>query len=245
MAFAATRFEYRWRWGIHCAVYVLGFSAPWNYAAKVDGTRHLWEWMALRMGGTAAAFNGLLIAATVCACAGAALRTWGTAYLSAGVVLSPEMHDQGVIAEGPFRYMRNPLYVGTFLFTLALALLMPPSGALFAVVAIGLMQVRLIFAEEPFLLAKLGPAYAAYCARVPRVLPSGRKPAHGGETAMNGAPGIVPLWGQAVVGESLMIGVAVVFVALGWRYDAWLLTKGVVVALGVSIVLRALFVKRS
>ena len=233
MALAATSFEYRWRWGIHCAVYVIGFFAPWNYAAKVDGTRHLWEWLALRMGGTAAAFNGLLIAATVCACAAAWLRTWGTAYLSAGVVLSPEMHDQGVIADGPFRYMRNPLYVGTFLFTLALALLMPPSGALFAVVAIGLMQVRLIFAEEPFLLAKLGPAYAAYCARVPRVLPDGRAVAASGRRAD---------WAQAVVGESLMIGVAVVFVALGWRYDAWLLTKGVVVALGVSIVLRALFV---
>ena len=40
---------------------------------------------------------------------------------------------EGVVADGPYRHMRNPLYLGAWVHTLALALLMPASGALFTV----------------------------------------------------------------------------------------------------------------
>ena len=81
----------------------------------------------------------------------------------------------GMLQDGPFRYVRNPLYLGTFLHTLALALLMPLSGAIFCIVAIGVLQLRLIFAEEPFSQRKAGsslrglllarPPYRACAAR--------------------------------------------------------------------------------
>ncbi len=116
------------------------------------------------------------------AVAAAALRTWGGAYLGADVVQDGKMHTTvsptpfaggpvaGVLTDGPFRRMRNPLYLGTFLHTLALALLMPRSGAVFAIVVIGVMQVRLILGEEAFLLRTVGQPYEAYCRLVPRVL---------------------------------------------------------------------------
>ncbi len=56
--------------------------------------------------------------------------------------------------------------------TLALALLMPVSGAVFTMGLVALLQLRLILGEEDFLRARLGEAYAAYCARVPRLLPA-------------------------------------------------------------------------
>ena len=90
------------------------------------------------------------------------------------------MHDAssagGVVADGPYRYMRNPLYLGTMLHTLAVALLMPLSGALFAVVAIAIEQMRLIGGEEAFLEGKLGERYLAYKQAVPRIVPAGGFP---------------------------------------------------------------------
>ena len=102
----------------------------------------------------------------------ALLRTWGSAYLGISVVQSGGLHGDEVVAAGPYRWVRNPLYIGTFLHTLVLALLMPPSGAVFCIVAVGLFQLRLIGAEEAFLSARLGEPYLAYRARVPGLLPA-------------------------------------------------------------------------
>ncbi len=243
--FKATTFEYRHRYALHTIIYILGFVAPWNYAVQLDPTgpnAHLWGVLAVQLarlgvGNIAAAFNVLIGIGIAAAVLGAFLRTWGAAYLGANVVQSASMHTAqaapaaGMLQDGPFRYMRNPLYLGTFLHTLALALLMPVSGAVFTIIAIGALQIRLILAEEPFLEAKLGAPYAAYCALVPRILPSLRPRV--------ASAGLKPRWGQAVLGEIYMWGVAVSFAVLGWQYDAVLLIKGVVVAFGVSLVARA------
>jgi protein-S-isoprenylcysteine O-methyltransferase Ste14 len=244
--FKASVFEYRFRYLLHGVIYTLGFVAPWNYVLHIDPpgpNAHLWGILAadmarLGLGSIATAFDLLLVMCIVCATGGVLLRTWGGAYLGANVVQSRDMHlaqaapATGILQDGPFRYLRNPLYVGTFLHTLALALLMPLSGAIFCVAAIGVLQIRLILAEEPFLSAKLGPAYAAYCALVPRLWPTLRPRVQ--------ATGLVPRWPQAFVGEIYMWGVAVSFAAGGWSYNAGLLIRCVVVSLGVSLVARAL-----
>jgi hypothetical protein len=185
--------------------------------------------------GVATAFDLVLCAGIVCAVVGAWLRTWGAAYLGAGVVQDRRMHGAGVVADGPYRYVRNPLYLGTFVHTLALALLMPVSGAIFAVVSIGWFQVRLILAEEPFLAERLGTAYSDYCAKVPRLWPAMK--------ARVSAGGTRPRWGQAVLGEIYKWGVAGSFAVLGWRYNALLLTKCVLVSLGVSLLARGFLMK--
>ena len=43
---------------------------------------------------------------------GAWLRTWGSATLSVGVMQDRQMRGDSVVAEGPYRCLRNPLYVG-------------------------------------------------------------------------------------------------------------------------------------
>jgi protein-S-isoprenylcysteine O-methyltransferase Ste14 len=229
--------DYRFRYAIHTLIYVLGFVAPWNYRLHIDpaGSRsHTWGLLASELGqGTLTSFNVLLLFAILMAALGALLRTWGAAYLGAGIVQSEDMHGNSVLADGPYRHLRNPLYLGTFLHTVALTLLMPPSGALFAIVAIGLFQIRLILTEEPFLAARIGQPYLDYCKRVPRLLPS--------LTPRVSPSGAHPLWLQAVVGEIYMIGVALSFMVFGWHYNTAVLTltKCVIICLGVSLVVRA------
>ncbi len=245
----ATRFEYRFRYLIHTIIYVLGFVAPWNYRFHLDPSgpnAHTWGMLAINLTqvgvrNIGVAFDLLLILGIVCAWVGAFLRTWGTAYLGAGVVQDGGMHtaraEAGIIEGGPFRFVRNPLYLGTFLHTLALSLLMPRSGAIFCIVAIGIVQLRLISAEEPFLREKLGATYVAYQTLVPRLLPSLRPRIAEGN--------MVARWPQAFVGEIYMWGVALSFAVAGWRYNALLLIQCVVVSFGISLLLRALVGKRT
>ena len=137
----------------------------------------------------------------------------------------------GIIEDGPYRHLRNPLYVGTFLHVLALGLLMSSSGAIFTIVTIGIMQVRLILGEEAFLTRQLGAPYLAYVAKVPRLLPAivPRIPAAGCE----------PRWGQAFLGEAYFWGVALSLAFLGWAYVTPRLIQGVIISFGVALLIRA------
>jgi protein-S-isoprenylcysteine O-methyltransferase Ste14 len=185
--FKASTLEYRFRYILHLVIFVLGFTAPWNYWLHLDpagANAHVWGLLAanvatLGIANIATAFNLLLLTAIACAFAAAILRTWGAAYLGAGVVQSHSMHTavaspvSGIVEDGPFRYVRNPLYLGTLLHTLALSLLMPRSGAIFCIVTITALQLRLILAEEPFLLARLGAPSAHRVGRAAAALAAG------------------------------------------------------------------------
>src|ERR1700723_1172753 len=172
----ATALEFRLRFILGVIIYVLGFIAPWNSLLHLDSIR-TWQFLAAwpaRGGwiGFNTATIAVLVIGIVCALAGASLRTWGSAYLSPSIVQAGAMSGDTVVASGPYRHLRNPLYLGTFFHTFALALLMPPSGAIFSILAIAFIQLRLIFGEEAFLTAKIGEPYRAYCEKVPRVFPS-------------------------------------------------------------------------
>jgi protein-S-isoprenylcysteine O-methyltransferase Ste14 len=237
----ATAFEFRFRFLIFLVIYVLGFTAPWNRLLHLDEGRTTWlsiaAWPAHNQWLTfSAATVALIVLATLLALAAAVLRTWASACLGPAVVQAHTMQGDTVVAAGPYRHLRNPLYLGTFIHTFALALLMPPTGAIFCILAIGLFQLRLIAAEEAFLSAKLGDPYRAYCARVPRLIPPLRpqvpaSPAHA-------------TWPAAFLAEIYMWGVVVSFAILGWRYNAFLITQGIIVSLGLSLVVRAFIPKR-
>ncbi|WP_263373503.1 methyltransferase family protein [Granulicella aggregans] len=246
----ASALEFRLRFLVHGVIYVVGYTAPWNYlVSKGAADAGFWSGKAIwlpaalaieRAGWTSltGAANLLLALGIFFALAGAALRTWGAAYIGSAVVKDGGMHDAsaqtaaaGVVADGPYRYMRNPLYVGTMLHTLAVTLLMPLSGAVFVVVAIAVEQMRLISGEEAFLEGKLGERYLEYKRLVPRIVPSLKARVMGS--------GVRPQWGMAVLGEVYFWGVAVAFASVGMRYNALLVIQGVVVAFGASLVARA------
>jgi protein-S-isoprenylcysteine O-methyltransferase Ste14 len=240
----ASAWEQRWRYLVYGVIYALGFTAPWNYLLNQGaGDTGFWSGKAVwlpaalaieRAGGVSltGAANLLLGLGIFFALAGAALRTWGAAYPGTAT-----MEDGG-----PYRYMRNPLEAGTLLHTLAVALLMPLSGALFAVVAMVVEQIRLIGGQEAILEARWGERYLAYKQAVPRIVPALRARVARSSASRTGS-GARPAWGMAVLREIYFWGVAVAFASVGMRYNALLVIQGVVVALGVAMVARA-FVPR-
>ncbi|HZQ43150.1 MAG TPA: isoprenylcysteine carboxylmethyltransferase family protein [Acidobacteriaceae bacterium] len=232
----ATRFEYKFRFFLHAVIICLGFWAPWCEAL---GWTRLRTWLVLaswmsRTGllSFVAATNAVLIVAIVLVTLGAWLRIWGASYVGASVVQSREMHGEAMLADGPYRRTRNPLYLGTILHIVGLAILMPPTGAIFCVALIWLFEVRLALAEEPFLAQRFGEPYVEYRKAVPRFLPS--------PTPQVAAAGRRAQWMQGFFGEIYMVGVVITFVAFGWNFNSMLMIRGVLISLGAWLIVKAL-----
>ena len=123
------------------------------------------------------------------------------------------------MADGPYRYMRNPLYLGVWFMIAALAFIMPVSGALFGIVAVSALLLTLIRSEENFLSAALGEPYRAYLRAVPRLIPRLRStlPHAGGE----------PRWGHAVLAEINPIGVFLTLAIFSWSHDSRLTIRAI------------------
>jgi len=78
-----------------------------------------------------------------------------------------------MVASGPFRWVRNPIFTSMLIGTVGLALLVPSIVSLLAVVTLvaGLeLHVRCV--EEPYLLRTHGATYRRYAERTGRFLPS-------------------------------------------------------------------------
>ena len=245
----ATRFEYKHRFLLHVILYLLGFTAPWMYLpiwpAADQSTRALSEpaWLALstqlyRLGVLtySDAVHIILVVALILTALGACFRIWGAAYIGNATVKSGDMQAGTLLADGPYRRTRNPLYLGTILHTLGIALLMPPSGAIFAIVTLWVLQFRLVFAEEPFLTAQFGAAYVAYEQAVPRFLPPLQP--------LLPSAGTRPHWLSAIAGEFYVLGAFLTLAIFGWSFDRNLLHQGLIVAFGISIVLRGVILTR-
>jgi protein-S-isoprenylcysteine O-methyltransferase Ste14 len=233
----ATAIEFRLRMAINAAIIVLGFWAPWIAAGDIGSRVSLLEWLALQLSRAgllsfALATPVTIVVAALLAGIGALLRVWGTAYLGAGTVQSGSMKAGGVMADGPYRYVRNPLYLGLWFMVASLAFLMPPTGALFAIVLISVFLLRLILGEEAFLSAQLGEPYRAYLASVPRLIPRLRT------TVARG--GCRPYWLRGVLAELLPIGVFFTLATLSWTYDNRLMGRAILIVFGASLVVRAL-----
>jgi protein-S-isoprenylcysteine O-methyltransferase Ste14 len=235
----ATPFEFRFRMPILVLLYVLGFWAPWERSGGANpattwlvlsGSLARLHWLPL-----ATATETVTIAAILCAFAGALLRIWGAAWLGSTIVASSRMHAHGVLADGPYRHLRNPLYLGSLLFSLAIAILMPLSGALVFLVASLLFYLRLILGEEAYLAVQQGDAYLDYKQRVPRLVPAlrSRIPASGAR----------PNYAQGLLGELYPFGMACCFLVLAWRYNSQLLIQALLICFGLSLVVRALLPK--
>jgi protein-S-isoprenylcysteine O-methyltransferase Ste14 len=165
------------------------------------------------------------------------LRVWGTAWLGTNTVLHGHMKAGTVMADGPYRYVRNPLYLGSWCMFAALAFVMPTTGALFAMVLLTVFLLRLILGEEAFLSRQLGQPYQDYLRAVPRLFPRLRAklwPVVIQSTCRK------PQWLRAMFSEVNPIGVFITIALLSWSYDNWLMVRAIIVSLGLSLVVHAL-----
>lgn len=77
-----------------------------------------------------------------------------------------------VVADGPYRWVRNPMYVGGGLLLSAAALYLRSPGMLASAAFFGLVANLFVrFYEEPVLGERFGAAYDEYRRRVPRWIP--------------------------------------------------------------------------
>jgi protein-S-isoprenylcysteine O-methyltransferase Ste14 len=117
----------------------------------------------------------------------ALLRTWATAYLHTEVVHDVSQHSEALVADGPYRYVRNPLYLANLPMMAGIGVMASRLGWLFMVISVWLFVYRLIFREEDGLRQTQGES-------------------GGGQ----------PRWGQAIAGEMIfwLFGVAVLCFAI-------------------------------
>lgn len=232
----ATEIEFRLRMVILVAVVFLGFYAPWIEVWGFGPRIPLMEWLALELARLgllpfAVAAPVVIVLSALVAAVGAVFRVWGTAYLGYGTVHHEQMQAGAVMADGPYRYLRNPLYVGGWFMFAAMAFLMPPSGALVSMTLATVFFLRLILSEEAFLSGQLGEPYREYLRAVPRLFPRLR--------AGLPAAGHKPQWLTSVVSELNPIGIFFTLAFLSWSYNYWLMIQGMLVSLGVALVVRA------
>lgn len=159
----------------------------------------------------------------------AALRTWAAAYLRSSIVHDDAVHSEDLVADGPFRRMRNPLYDGGILLAIGMGPLASPLGWLVMVLGQPLFYYRLVLREEAALLQSQGESFRAYCAAVPRFLPAFRPRVK--------ASGARPSWGQAFAGEIFMWG----FAASVIGFAVTLQIRTFYVILGASLLSYALY----
>src|SRR5919106_4307077 len=85
--------------------------------------------------------------------------------------VDPDAHTDLVVT-GPFRWVRNPIALGTATTTVGLALVVPNVAATAMLVFWGAsLQLQVRCVEEPYLARVHGPAYLSYAARTGRFLP--------------------------------------------------------------------------
>jgi len=167
----ASLFEFRHRWWIIASIFFLAFFA--YFLDPVNCGVAIADWLAKRHGPvTDNAYRLIFAFGTLLLTVASFLRTWGTSYLQADVMRDSRVHTEKLLADGPYRHVRNPLYLGNILMAVGVGLMASRIGFLILVTGMTVFVIRLLLREESELLRDQGEPYRAYCAAVPRLVPS-------------------------------------------------------------------------
>ena len=133
-----------------------------------------WNWdgvLPLRVIGGCILVASVVVGAWACARMGWARLLFAGALFPPGAGAEENRVPQRLVVEGPYRYVRNPLYVTDFSLILGTALLCG-SWALVLLAALYLIQLALqLPLEERELRQRFGDTYRRYCRLVPRFVP--------------------------------------------------------------------------
>ena len=231
----ASAIEFRLRMWIQIAIVFLGIWAPWIQPWDLSRRISTLEWLALELSRTGlvtfiVATPIVIVLGSLAAALGMIFRVWGAAYLGYNIVHHSDMQAGSVMAAGPYRFVRNPLYIGGWFMMLAISLVMTPTGALFTIVLVTLFYMRTVSGEEAFLKAQLGEPYLAYLRAVPRWLPRLR-------ATLPAAPAS-PHWLMAIVTEIMPIGIFVTLAVVSWSYDNIRMLDSLLIFLAASLIIR-------
>lgn len=187
-------------------VFFVGFSMAFLDPASVQGE------LARRLSGASegARFDAWVIAISWTGAAltvlGALVRTWAAAYLAVDVIHDTKLRSESLVADGPYRRVRNPLYLGLMLLAAGYGLFATRLGFVVIVVGMWILVRRLIGREEAVLAAAQGERFESYRRAVPRLVPA--------LTPRLSASGRAPNWSEALRGEAFFWVFALAAIAL-------------------------------
>jgi protein-S-isoprenylcysteine O-methyltransferase Ste14 len=213
----ASDFEFRNRWSIFGAIFGVTFfllgvdhvPVGAKLADRLAAAAHWSEPLALHV---------LFGASAVVMLLAALLRTWGSAYLGREVVHGATVRSETLRADGPYRHVRNPLYLGNVMMAFAMALFAPVSSFLLLIVGIFGFCYRLIGREEAALEGEQGESYRAFERAVPRLWPAFRARIPGS--------GARPDWANGFAAEAFFWPFALGVVGFAWSFNIWLFFLG-------------------
>lgn len=198
MGFAAKEWEFRARFWLIFGVFWLGFLL-YN-VDHVNVCAAVGRFVFRNQPDSSARIDHFVVSmfalGTFIVALGALIRTWAECYLHSSIVHDAALHGEHLVADGPYRYLRNPLYLGNLLLAVGVGVLASRLGFLVIALGMWIMVYRLILREEITLLASQGESYRRYCTVVPRFLPAlrPRVPASGAR----------PNWIDGFTGELFM-----------------------------------------
>jgi protein-S-isoprenylcysteine O-methyltransferase Ste14 len=194
---------------------IFAFSFPLYFLDHQNSTVALANWLGSGLHRNADLTARVLFAfAAILLIVAALIRTWSSAYLRAGVVYASEVKTESLIADGPYRQVRNPLYFANVLMVIAVGAMMSRVGFFVAVLAMLVFCYRLIVREEAELLASQGEQYKEYRNAVPRLWPAlWPRIASGGRQAK---------WADGFKAQSWYWGFAAALVAFVITLKLWL-----------------------
>jgi protein-S-isoprenylcysteine O-methyltransferase Ste14 len=196
--FAGTKAEFKFRVWIFALLFCLAFLC---YAVDKENTaQYVATWLTLKFPHFDDVTWARIIftAASALVFFAAAVRTWGTSYLHAFVMNDSKLHTERLVADGPFRHVRNPLYFGNILLGFGMGIAMSRPGFFVLVIGMFIFNYRLILREESELSETQGESYREYCAAVPRLFPS--------LTPRVPSAGNIPNWLDGFLGELMFWG---------------------------------------
>lgn len=97
-------------------------------------------------------------------------RIWAGSILTPERVMAFKIQIDRLDTRGPYRIVRNPIYLADFVAMCSFALCLPPTGLVMPLLFY-LHYVRIIQYEETSLARRFGEAYRTYAGEVPRLLP--------------------------------------------------------------------------
>jgi protein-S-isoprenylcysteine O-methyltransferase Ste14 len=166
-------------------IYVIGFVALWTWVARL--VRPLDARIPLRLPAWLGAFGvgfAIVGALVVLACV-------ATFFTRGEGTPAPFDPPRAFVATGPYRFVRNPMYLGAAAALFGAGLIVAsPAIVLLAVGFLGLAHLFVLAYEEPTLARTFGASYEEYRATVRRWRP--RRPPDPGGAGDGATPGAAP-----------------------------------------------------
>jgi protein-S-isoprenylcysteine O-methyltransferase Ste14 len=191
---AAGECEFRHRFWVIGAIFGLAFFC-YNFDHQ-NAADAITNWLARAAARTPTSndYRLTLGAGALFTATAALLRTWATSYLKSEVMIAARVQTAHLVADGPYRHVRNPLYLGNILLAVGFGVMASRAGFVVMVLGMVVFCYRLILREEAGIAAQQGESYRAYCAAVPRLWPAlhPKVPSAGGS----------PNWRDGLLGEA-------------------------------------------